>query len=109
VGGEVEAYASVVPLVEELKGTEYQRVAEAPETIIKEEDEHMNMGVVGLERCGTAESLREAKEFILKRSNTAWGDFIQFVSVAGRTLELARQAGLGRELPTDWFLQDIRN
>lgn len=34
---------------------------------------------------------------------------IQFVSVAARTLELARQHGLGRDLPTDWFLQDIRN
>jgi hypothetical protein len=34
---------------------------------------------------------------------------IQFVSVAARTLELARQSGVGRDLPTDWFLQDIRN
>lgn len=33
----------------------------------------------------------------------------QFWSVAGRAYELARARGLGRELPTDWFLQDIRN
>jgi hypothetical protein len=33
----------------------------------------------------------------------------QFWSVAGRVYELARARGLGRELPTEWFLQDIRN
>jgi alanine dehydrogenase len=33
----------------------------------------------------------------------------QFFAVAGRVYELAKQAGLGREIPTEWFLQDIRN
>ncbi|MBI4522767.1 MAG: ornithine cyclodeaminase family protein [Deltaproteobacteria bacterium] len=33
----------------------------------------------------------------------------QFFSVGSRVYELARQRGLGRELPTEWFLQDIRN
>jgi len=33
----------------------------------------------------------------------------QFFAVAGKVYELARRAGLGREIPTDWFLQDIRN
>ncbi len=33
----------------------------------------------------------------------------QFFAVAGKVYELARQAGLGREIPTEWFLQDIRN
>ena len=33
----------------------------------------------------------------------------QFFAVAGRVYEAARRAGLGREIPTDWFLQDIRN
>jgi ornithine cyclodeaminase/alanine dehydrogenase-like protein (mu-crystallin family) len=33
----------------------------------------------------------------------------QFYAVAGRVYELARAAGLGRELPTEWFLQDIRD
>ena len=33
----------------------------------------------------------------------------QFFAVAGKVFELARQAGLGREIPTEWFLQDIRN
>ncbi len=33
----------------------------------------------------------------------------QFHAVAARVYEAARAAGLGREIPTDWFLQDIRD
>jgi ornithine cyclodeaminase/alanine dehydrogenase-like protein (mu-crystallin family) len=33
----------------------------------------------------------------------------QFHAVAGKVYELAREQGLGREIPTEWFLQDIRD
>jgi alanine dehydrogenase len=33
----------------------------------------------------------------------------QFHAVAGRAYEGAKAAGLGREIPTEWFLQDIRD
>ncbi|MFQ5875597.1 MAG: ornithine cyclodeaminase family protein [Dehalococcoidia bacterium] len=33
----------------------------------------------------------------------------QFFAVAGKVYELARERGLGRELPTEWLLQDIRD
>ena len=33
----------------------------------------------------------------------------QFYAVAGVIYEAARASGLGREIPTEWFLQDIRN
>lgn len=33
----------------------------------------------------------------------------QFFAVAGKVYELAKAKGLGRELPTEWFLQDIRD
>jgi alanine dehydrogenase len=36
-----------------------------------------------------------------------WG--VQFSSVGGLVYRKARDAGLGHELPTAWFLQDIRN
>lgn len=36
-----------------------------------------------------------------------WG--VQFSSVGGLVYRKARAAGLGRELPIEWFLQDIRN
>ncbi len=34
---------------------------------------------------------------------------LQFASVGGRVYQLARERGVGRELPTEWFLQDIRD
>jgi hypothetical protein len=33
----------------------------------------------------------------------------QFFAVAGLVYELARERGLGQEIPTGWFLQDIRD
>src|SRR5438477_4960546 len=33
----------------------------------------------------------------------------QFYAVAGKVYEAARRTGLGREIPTEWFLQDVRN
>ncbi len=33
----------------------------------------------------------------------------QFFAVAGEVYELAKQRGLGREIPTEWLLQDIRD
>jgi ornithine cyclodeaminase/alanine dehydrogenase-like protein (mu-crystallin family) len=33
----------------------------------------------------------------------------QFFAVAGKVYEAAKRQGLGREIPTEWFLQDIRN
>jgi len=33
----------------------------------------------------------------------------QFYAVAAAVYEAAKKRGLGRELPTEWFLQDIRD
>ncbi len=33
----------------------------------------------------------------------------QFHAVAGKVYEVARERGIGREIPTEWFLQDIRD
>ena len=33
----------------------------------------------------------------------------QFFAVAGAVWEAAKARGIGRELPTEWFLQDIRD
>ena len=33
----------------------------------------------------------------------------QFHAVAGKVYEVAKEKGIGRELPTEWFLQDIRD
>ena len=34
---------------------------------------------------------------------------LQFATVGGRIYQMAREKGIGREIPTDWFLQDIRD
>jgi alanine dehydrogenase len=34
---------------------------------------------------------------------------LQFAACAGKVYQLAKEKGLGRELPTEWFLQDIRD
>lgn len=34
---------------------------------------------------------------------------LQFAACAGRVYQLAKEKGLGREIPTEWFLQDIRD
>jgi hypothetical protein len=33
----------------------------------------------------------------------------QFHAVAGRVYELVKEKGLGRQIPTEWLLQDIQN
>jgi alanine dehydrogenase len=33
----------------------------------------------------------------------------QFFAVAGKVYELCKEKRLGREIPTEWFLQDIRD
>lgn len=33
----------------------------------------------------------------------------QFFGIAGKIYEAAKRAGLGRDIPTEWFLQDIRD
>jgi alanine dehydrogenase len=34
---------------------------------------------------------------------------LQFAACAGKVIELAKKQKVGRELPTEWFLQDIRD
>ena len=34
---------------------------------------------------------------------------LQFAACAGKIYQLAKEQGLGREIPTEWFLQDIRD
>ena len=34
---------------------------------------------------------------------------LQFAAVGGRVYQLAREASIGRDLPTEWFTQNIRD
>lgn len=55
-------------------------------------------------------SARMDRDEILSSGAGAYGiQGLQFASVAGLAYQRALDCGLGREIPTDWFLQDIRN
>jgi alanine dehydrogenase len=57
--------------------------------------------------AGTAKGRTSANQITYSERGNLQG--AQFYAVAGRVYELARKAGLGRTIPTEWFLQDIRN
>jgi ornithine cyclodeaminase/alanine dehydrogenase-like protein (mu-crystallin family) len=57
--------------------------------------------------AGTARGRVNPRQIISMAGNQIQG--IQFASVGGLTYQLIKEKGLGREFPTDWLLQDIRN
>jgi alanine dehydrogenase len=50
---------------------------------------------------------RDGEEILGIGGNQIQG--IQFASVGGATYRLIKEKGLGREFPTEWLLQDVRN
>ncbi len=61
--------------------------------------------------AGTAAGRKNNRE-ISSSSGVAEGagkQGLQFVTVSSLVYDAAKSAGLGRDLPTEWFLQDIRN
>jgi ornithine cyclodeaminase/alanine dehydrogenase-like protein (mu-crystallin family) len=50
---------------------------------------------------------RDAEEILAVGGNQIQG--IQFASVGGATYQLIKEKGLGRQFPTDWLLQNVRN
>lgn len=62
---------------------------------------HLNDVLLG--RAPARESAKEINMF------DSEGTGVQFAAVAFRVYSLARERRMGRELPSDWFLQDIRD
>ncbi|HWH77771.1 MAG TPA: hypothetical protein VNT76_10390 [Candidatus Binatus sp.] len=56
---------------------------------------------------GKTAGRNDSEEILAVGGNQIQG--IQFASVGGATYRLAKAKGLGREFPTDWLLQDVRN
>ena len=56
---------------------------------------------------GTNRGRTSSKEITYSERGNLQGN--QFHAVAGRAYERAKEAELGNEVPTEWFLQDIRN
>jgi len=55
--------------------------------------------------AGKVQGRTRADQITLYNNNTGSG--IQFAAVGGVVLERARALGLGRELPTEWFLESV--
>jgi hypothetical protein len=65
--------------------------------------------VVGLEDVLAGSDKARASDTEITFSERGNIQGAQFFAVAGLIYELVRDRGLGRELPTSWFLQDIRD
>jgi hypothetical protein len=63
--GELEGLYSLLPISDLLQGTEYDPISQAHAKIIVDEERHTEIGRIGMERYGNAESLGQAREFIL--------------------------------------------
>jgi ornithine cyclodeaminase/alanine dehydrogenase-like protein (mu-crystallin family) len=56
---------------------------------------------------GTKQGRTSAKQITYSERGNIQG--AQFFAVAGKVYELAKERGLGKEIPTEWFLQEIRD
>jgi alanine dehydrogenase len=55
--------------------------------------------------AGTVKGRTSPQQITLYNNNTGSG--IQFAAVGAAVLQRARALGLGRELPTEWFLESV--
>ena len=97
-----------------ISGTHRAYVAGQPEDLaripqVRKEREIDKRKVVSFRDLfdGTAHGRANEKQVISMTGNHIQG--IQFASVGGRAYQLIKERGLGRDFPTDWLLQDIRN
>jgi alanine dehydrogenase len=84
---------------------------------IKRAHQYIGRGVVKAVDVGKVVYLKDILEG--RKGRLSYGDITysergnlqgaQFHAVAGPVYELARERGVGREIPTEWFLQDIRD
>ena len=57
--------------------------------------------------AGAVTGRASAADITVFKNNVGMG--LQFAAIAPRIYELARTAGIGRDLPAEWFLQDIKS
>lgn len=109
-----EAAGTPVSRAQKISGTHRAYVAGQPEDLaripeIQREGGFDKRKLVSFKDifAGGNPGRRDAEEILAVGGNQIQG--IQFASVGGATYRLAKEQGLGREFPTEWLLQDVRN
>jgi ornithine cyclodeaminase/alanine dehydrogenase-like protein (mu-crystallin family) len=109
-----EAFGASVSRAQRISGTHRAYVAGQPEDLaripeIAREGGFDKRKVVSFKDlfAGANPGRRDGEEILGVGGNQIQG--IQFASVGGATYRLIKERGLGREFPTDWLLQDVRN
>jgi alanine dehydrogenase len=114
IEGGSEAVGGSVSRAQKISGTHRAYVAGQPEDLaripeIQREGGFDKRKVVSFKDLlnATNPGRRDGEEILAVGGNQIQG--IQFASVGGATYRLVKEQGLGREFPTDWLLQDVRN
>ena len=109
-----EAFGAATSRAQKISGNHRAYVAGQPEDLaripeIAREGGFDKRKVVSFKDLfdGVNPGRRDHEEILGMGGNQIQG--IQFASVGGATFRLVKAKGLGREFPTDWLLQDIRN
>ncbi|MBM2803630.1 MAG: Ornithine cyclodeaminase [Deltaproteobacteria bacterium] len=109
-----ESQGEEVSRAQKISGTHRAYVAGQPEDLVRIPEVQREGGfdkrkLVSFKDLFTAGTpgRRDAEEILAVGGNQIQG--IQFASVGGATYRLAKEQGLGREFPTEWLLQDVRN
>ena len=109
-----EAFGASVSRAQKISGNHRAYVAGQPEDLaripeIEREGGFDKRKVVSFKELfgGANPGRRDAEEILGVGGNQIQG--IQFASVGGATYRLIKEKGLGREFPTEWLLQDVRN
>ena len=109
-----ETFGASVSPAQKISGTHRAYVAGQPEDLaripnLEREGGFDKRKVVSFKElfAGANPGRRDGEEILGIGGNQIQG--IQFASVGGATYRLIKERGLGRELPTEWLLQDIRN
>lgn len=114
IGADVVRRADLV--VRHFKGSVGQRVADADEERAEREQwQHRNPPSIRFDEMPLLVDVvagnipgRTSERQVTCFYNVV-GSGITFPAVGARLYRLAREQGLGREIPTEWFLQDIRD
>lgn len=109
-----DPFGSSVSRAQKISGTHRAYVAGRPEELaripeIEREGGFDKRKLVSFKDLfdGADPGRRDGEEILGVGGNQIQG--IQFASVGGATYRLVKDKGLGREFPTEWLLQDVRN